>query len=67
MVHPEDGVKGLKMLYKYMYYATSTERQHNPEWGNLLSKWTGSIILLFIHLQGSLCRLTHPFNALHFL
>lgn len=38
MVHPEDGVKGLKMLYKYMYYATSTERQHNPEWGQFIEQ-----------------------------
>lgn len=38
MVHPEDGVKGLKMIYKYLYYATYTERQYNPEWGQFMDQ-----------------------------
>ena len=38
MVDPGDGVKGLKMIYKYMYYATTTERQLNPEWGQFIER-----------------------------
>lgn len=33
MIDPGDGNKGLKMLYKYLYYLTSNEKTENPEWG----------------------------------
>lgn len=38
MVNPGDGVKGLKMIYKYLYYAIPSERQRNPEWGNFVER-----------------------------
>lgn len=34
--HYED--KGLKMLYKYQYYLTSTEKNQNPDWGTFISE-----------------------------
>lgn len=33
MVEPENGIKGLKMIYKYLYYLTVKEKADNPEWG----------------------------------
>jgi len=33
MVDQGNGIKGLKMLYKYLYYLTPNEKVENPEWG----------------------------------
>ncbi|AZS13229.1 hypothetical protein [Paenibacillus lutimineralis] len=41
MVEPEDGVNGLKMIYKYLYYLTKKEKQDNPQWGEFYQLMDG--------------------------